>query len=72
MVMLILETKNGINGKALRLSEDEGKYYIWRGQYEPGQTEVGRWETKGKYTELGPALSVYLSLIPGLLDKHDT
>ena len=69
MLMLLLETKNGINGKAIRLMEeaDEGKYQIWRGQYEQGLTEQGRWENKGEYTDLDNALGVYLTLIPGLV-----
>ncbi|MBA7597923.1 hypothetical protein ES703_04931 [subsurface metagenome] len=71
MFILLLETKNGVNGKAIRLMEDqdEGKYQIWRGQYEPGQTEQGKWEQKGEYTDLDNALGVYCTLIPSLLDS---
>lgn len=71
MLILLLETKNGVDGKALRLMEvsDEGKYQIWRGQYDPGQTDQGKWENKGEYTELANALGVFCTLIPSLLDR---
>lgn len=69
MLMLLLETKNGVNGKALRLMVDqnEEKYEIWKGQYGPQQTETCRWEPKGEYTDLDNALGVYLSLIRGIV-----
>lgn len=72
MLLLLLETKNGVNGKSIQLMEelDEGKYEIFRGLYGQGQTEQGRWESKGIYNDLDNALGVYVSLIPGLLDKH--
>ncbi len=69
MFELLLETKNGLNGKAIRLMElpDDGEYQIWRGQYAPGLTETARWDVKGRYTDLDNALGVYLPLIPGLV-----
>ena len=67
MDLILLETKNGLNGKTLRLlKEVDGEHYqILRGLMTGDQ---GRFELKGTYDDRDIAIGVYTFILPGLLE----
>lgn len=69
MDFVLLETKNGLNGKALRLMKEvDGEHYqILKGVL---TGEHGRWEVKGTYDDQNTAIGVYLFHLPRLLEDR--